>query len=83
MAKVYVLTIESGDDNIEVRTFSTKKKAQGVMREKYNAEKSDMVSVYGKDNTAYYIDNNSANVHLSGRSVEEHVDFVITECEIE
>ena len=83
MAKGYVLTIESGDDNIEVRTFSTKKKAQGVMREKYNAEKSDMVSVYGKDNTAYYIDNNSANVHLSGRSVEEHVDFVITECEIE
>ena len=83
MAKVYVLTIESGDDNIEVRTFSTKKKAQGVMREKYNAEKSDMMSVYGKDNTAYYIDNNSANVHLSGRSVEEHIDFLITECEIE
>ncbi len=83
MAKVYVLTIESGDDNIEVRTFSTNKKAQGVMREKYNAEKSDMVSVYGKDNTAYYIDNNSANVHLSGHSVEEHIDFLITECEIE
>ena len=83
MAKVYVLTIESGDDNIEVRTFSTKKKAQGVMREKYNAEKNDMVSVYGKDNTAHYIDNNSANVHLSGRSVEEHIDFKITECEIE
>ena len=83
MAKVYVLTIESGNDNIEVRTLSTKKKAQGVMREKYNAEKSDMVSVYGKDNTAYYIDNNSANVHLSGRSVEERIDFKITECEIE
>lgn len=83
MVKVYVLTIESGDDNIEVRTFSTKKKAQGVMREKYNAEKSDMMSVYGKDNTAYYIDNNSANVHLSGRSVEEHIDYLITECEIE
>jgi hypothetical protein len=53
------------------------------MREKYNAEKSDMMSVYGKDNTAYYIDNNSANVHLSDRSVEEHIDFKITECEIE
>lgn len=82
MAKVYVLTIESGD-NIEVRTFSTKKKAQGVMREKYNAEKSDMMSVYGKDNTAYYIDNNSANVHLYGRSVEECIDYLITKCEIE
>ena len=82
MAKVYVLTIESGD-NIDVRTFATKKKAQSVMREKYNAEKSDMMSVYGKENTAYYIDNNSANVHLSGRSVEEHIDFKITECEIE
>ena len=86
MAKVYVLTINSVSDysgSEEIKAYSTKKKAQGVMREKYNAEKSDMVSVYGKDNTAYYIDNNSANVHLSGRSVEGHIDFKITECEIE
>jgi len=82
MAKVYVLTTETGEI-IDTRTFSTKKKAQKVMREKYNTEKSDMMSVYGKDNTAYYIDNNYANVHLCGRSVEYHINFLITECEIE
>lgn len=82
MAKVYVLTTENGKI-IDTRTFSTKKKAQKVMREKYNTEKSDMMSVYGKDNTAYYIGNNYANVHLCGRSVKYNIDFLITECEIE
>lgn len=82
MAKVYVLTTATGE-SIDTRTFSTREKAQKVMRDKYEAEKYSYLSEYGEENVTYDLSENEGNVQLAGRYVEEHVDFVITECEIE
>lgn len=82
MAKVYVLTVDTGE-SLEVRAFENKERPQEIMRHRYEAERDDYISIYGEDNVSHYIDEDCASVQLEGSHMEEHIDFLITECEIE
>lgn len=85
--KVYVLTVSSVSDSVEdkpeVKVFSAIKKAKEEMQKRYEAEKQDFMDAYDEDDVIGEIDDKSASVYLLGYYGEEHIDFLITECEIE
>ncbi len=86
MAKVYVLTINSVSDysgSEEIKAYSTKKKAQAAMRERYKAEKDDWESAFGDEGIDYDYSAMEASIQRRYEYARDHIDYLITECEIE
>lgn len=87
MAKVFVLTINSVCDSLSdtenVKVYSSKKKAQEEMRKKYNAEKNDWLSTFGEDDIECNCSMMCASIQRKYEYDSDHIDYLITECEIE
>ena len=87
MAKVYVLLRDSmsrGEGTKDVRTFQDAAKARAVMREQFDAELNDWQQWCDKKYLAVERSKcMSRSIYEKGEYIMNHVDWTITECEVE
>lgn len=85
MAKVFVLVTDSmtrGEQEISVMTFDSKKKAEIVMNEKFQAELNDWKSWCDNDYIYKVETDNSKSIWEMGEYHENHTEFIIHEQEV-
>lgn len=85
MAKVFVLVTDSmvqGTQTIELMTFDSKKKAEFVMNEKFQAELNDWKRWCDERFIEVEETENSRSIWETGEYHENHIEFIIHEQEV-